>query len=363
MTNVTGTSSDATISAVNGTNTSTPVAGIVGSSVGVEGQSNDGFGVFGHSVNSRGVVAVSENGYGLRASSTNLSGIRASSVKGVGVEGEGVPFGVIGSSSPDPVTGVNAGTGVEGRGDTGPGVVGRSNSGSGIMGVSALNIGVFGKCFASNHGVHGESVSGRGVIGISESFVGVSGRCDGAGGKGVIGESVNGIGVFGQGGQFAGLFEGDVQVSGTINVAKDVILTGNDCAEHFDVLPDALCEPGTVMAISTGGALDQSTKSYDKRVAGVVSGAGRFRPAILLDRQSPDEERPPIALAGKVYCKVDAQYAPIEIGDLLTSSDTPGHAMKAADPAKAFGSVIGKALGPLDRGCGMIPILVTLQVT
>jgi hypothetical protein len=45
----------------------------------------------------------------------------------------------------------------------------------------------------------------------------------------------------------------------------------------------------------------------------------------------------------------------------LTTSPTPGHAMKAVDALKAFGAVIGKALKPLDRGVDMIPILVTLQ--
>jgi hypothetical protein len=69
----------------------------------------------------------------------------------------------------------------------------------------------------------------------------------------------------------------------------------------------------------------------------------------------------PLALLGKVFCKVDAQYSPIEVGDLLTTSPTIGHAMKADDPLKAFGSVIGKALRPLQAGRGMIPILVALQ--
>jgi hypothetical protein len=69
----------------------------------------------------------------------------------------------------------------------------------------------------------------------------------------------------------------------------------------------------------------------------------------------------PIALMGKVYCKVDASYGAIEVGDLLTTSSTPGHAMKANDPMKAFGSVIGKALRPLDSGEGLIPILIALQ--
>jgi hypothetical protein len=69
----------------------------------------------------------------------------------------------------------------------------------------------------------------------------------------------------------------------------------------------------------------------------------------------------PIALVGKVYCKVDAERSPIAVGDLLTTSDTPGHAMKAENPLKAFGAVIGKALVPLNSGHGLIPILIALQ--
>ena len=71
--------------------------------------------------------------------------------------------------------------------------------------------------------------------------------------------------------------------------------------------------------------------------------------------------RKPIALLGKVYCKADAGYAPIEVGDLLTTSATPGHAMKATDAVKAFGAVIGKALRPLKEGQGLIPIMIALQ--
>jgi hypothetical protein len=64
---------------------------------------------------------------------------------------------------------------------------------------------------------------------------------------------------------------------------------------------------------------------------------------------------------GKVYCKVDAELSPLEVGDLLTTSATPGHAMKATDPLNAFGAVIGKALRPLKTGKGLIPILIALQ--
>src|SRR5271169_5467199 len=61
------------------------------------------------------------------------------------------------------------------------------------------------------------------------------------------------------------------------------------------------------------------------------------------------------------YCKVDASYSPIEVGDMLTTSATPGCAMKACDPARAFGAVIGKALACVDSGTALIPVLVTLQ--
>jgi hypothetical protein len=62
-----------------------------------------------------------------------------------------------------------------------------------------------------------------------------------------------------------------------------------------------------------------------------------------------------------VYCKVDAEYAPIEVGDLLAASPTAGHAMKVTDRNEAFGAVIGKALGRLDAGRGLIPMLIALQ--
>jgi len=142
---------------------------------------------------------------------------------------------------------------------------------------------------------------------------------------------------------------------------NDVILDGGDCAEEFDILGEEKIEPGTVMVLGQEGALQQSQQAYDKRVAGVVSGAGDLRPGIVLGRRQPQGSRMAIALLGKVYCKADAQYAPIDVGDLLTTSYTPGHAMKAEDASKSFGATVGKALRPLKGGCGLIPILVALQ--
>src|SRR5258705_704461 len=115
------------------------------------------------------------------------------------------------------------------------------------------------------------------------------------------------------------------------------------------------------MVPDQAGRLEQSKGAYDKKVAGVISGAGEYKPGIVLDKKQSQNRRLPVALVGKVYCKVDAQYSSIEVGDLLTSSPTPGHAMKARDTLKAFGAVIGKALRPLDTGTGLIPILIALQ--
>ena len=116
-----------------------------------------------------------------------------------------------------------------------------------------------------------------------------------------------------------------------------------------------------VMVIDEVDTLRPSDQAYDKKVAGVVSGAGECRPGIILGREQSRNSMMPVALMGKVYCKVDAGYSPIDVGDLLTTSPTPGHAMKADDHDKAFGAVIGKALRRLEAGQGLIPILVALQ--
>src|SRR5258708_23609537 len=135
---------------------------------------------------------------------------------------------------------------------------------------------------------------------------------------------------------------GDITINGnlTMGSGKDVILS--DVAEDFDMAGTEV-EPGTVMAIDQDGILRPSTQPYDKRVAGVVSGAGDYRPAIVLGKQAPTDNREYVAVGGKVYGQGEADSSPIEVGDLLTTSSTPGHAMKASDQFKAFGAVVGKA--------------------
>lgn len=161
----------------------------------------------------------------------------------------------------------------------------------------------------------------------------------------------------------AAQFGSHVGVDGNLDVAGDIRLLNADCAEDFDVAEDCedLIVPGAVVVLGPEGSLRQSTSAYDKRVAGVVACAGEFRSAIILDRRSDRSSRVPVALMGKVACHVDADYGCIDVGDLLTTSETPGHAMKASDPTRAFGAVIGKALGSLSCGRGLVPVLVALQ--
>jgi hypothetical protein len=144
-------------------------------------------------------------------------------------------------------------------------------------------------------------------------------------------------------------------------VTGDIILRNADCAEDFDVVASEEVEPGAVMVACGVGRLCESTEAYDSRVAGVVCGAGECKPGIVLGRTQSASKRLPIALIGKVYCKVDAKFSSVRAGDLLTTSPTPGHAMKAERTSKAFGAVLGKALSSLSSGRSLIPILVTLQ--
>ena len=139
-------------------------------------------------------------------------------------------------------------------------------------------------------------------------------------------------------------------------------ITGADLAEKFPA--SELLEPGTVVAIDrdNAGKLCMSRGSYNRCVAGVVSGANNFSVGAVLGNLPGHEDAPAIALSGRVYVKCDASAGAIEPGDMLTTSDTPGHAMKATDGDKSHGAVIGKAMGRLEAGeRGLILVLVNLQ--
>jgi hypothetical protein len=143
------------------------------------------------------------------------------------------------------------------------------------------------------------------------------------------------------------------------------ITGGSDLSEQFDITTqDGAVEPGTVVCIdpSNPGKLMACSRSYDRTVAGVVSGAGGIKPGMLMGQAgSPADGANPVALTGRVYCYVDASNGPVSPGDLLTTSDVSGHAMKATDFTRAHGAILGKAMTSLPQGKGLVLVLVSLQ--
>lgn len=138
----------------------------------------------------------------------------------------------------------------------------------------------------------------------------------------------------------------------------DILLSNADCAEEFDVAPDAEeVGPGAVVVLAPDG-LRACRRDADRAVAGVVSGAG-YRPALVLDRQADTStHRVPVALMGKVHCRVDANLGRVDAGMTLTTSTTTGHARAVRSGEKATGAVLGKALSGLADGRGLVPMLV-----
>lgn len=139
-------------------------------------------------------------------------------------------------------------------------------------------------------------------------------------------------------------------------------ITGADLAEKFPASEPL--EPGDVVAIDRehAGKLCLSRGAYNRCVAGVVSGANSFSVGAVLGNRAGDEGAPAVALSGRVYVRCDAGDGAINPGDLLTTSDVPGHAMKASDRDRAHGAVIGKAMEPLGPGQrGLVLVLVNLQ--
>ncbi len=152
-------------------------------------------------------------------------------------------------------------------------------------------------------------------------------------------------------------------IGGLITQVRTLRITGGaDLAEPFEMKEEEL-EKGSVVVIDDEhpGRLKRSRSAYDMRVAGIISGANGVNPGIALQQEGPLEGGQNVALSGRVYVQADASGGPIKPGDLLTSSDTPGHAMKVTEHVRAQGAVIGKAMSSLKEGTGMVLVLVTLQ--
>lgn len=145
------------------------------------------------------------------------------------------------------------------------------------------------------------------------------------------------------------------------------ITGGSDLSEQFEINPSDCIGtplPGMIVCIDphNPGQLLPSSRSYDRTVAGIISGAGGVHPGLLMGQQgSVANGEHPVALTGRVYCMVDASHGPVSPGDLITTSNTPGHGMKVTDYDKARGAIIGKAMTRLEDGTGLVLVLVSLQ--
>jgi hypothetical protein len=145
--------------------------------------------------------------------------------------------------------------------------------------------------------------------------------------------------------------------------ASGAFVTGSDLAESLPTVGNLTdYEAGDVLVISTQhpGGVERCSQPYHTAVIGVYS----TRPGLLgADKDGHTEIGPneiPVAIVGVAPTKVSAENGPIQPGDLLTTSSTSGHAMKAG-PNPPIGTILGKAMGVLSEGTGVMKALVTLQ--
>jgi hypothetical protein len=158
-----------------------------------------------------------------------------------------------------------------------------------------------------------------------------------------------------------------LDVAGDINVTGNAVIGGNIAAKYQDVAEWVQARkpiaPGTLVILDSAlaNAVVASGRAYDTHVAGVISP----RPGLVLGEAGAGKVL--VATTGRVKVMVDATRHPIQIGDLLVTSDKPGVAMKSL-PIKVRGvlihrpgTIVGKALEPLAKGQGSILVLLSLQ--
>jgi hypothetical protein len=147
-------------------------------------------------------------------------------------------------------------------------------------------------------------------------------------------------------------------------------VAGSDFAEAFAATGDVNeYEPGDVVVLASDSpcSIQKTDKPYDTRVAGVYS----TRPGVLgADKDGVTnftENDIPVAIVGIVPTKVSDENGQIHPGDLLTTSSTPGYAMKASPVTVngvaiyPSGVILGKALEELEAGKGTIKVLINLK--
>jgi len=328
-----------------------------GSTFGVEGQnfSSSGIGVYGLNTSTTGT------NYGVKGTAAS-GGVGAAGVYGEETSPTGATYGVYGMSAS------SAGIGVFGTAPSTTGV------GTGVLGTAAGTFGAYGvqgQATAATGTTFGgafssASNSGTGVYGFVTNtgggFAGVWGAANSPGAIGGVFENNGGgdliVARTSAGARFRVANNGNVTATGTFTGG------GADFAESVDVLDSvAAYSPGDVLVVdpTSNRRFALSREPYSPLVAGIYS----TKPGMLGSRSSMNDKQRadeiPMAVVGIVPTKVSAENGPIERGDLLVTSSTPGYAMKGTDRDRMLGAVVGKALEPLANGAGVIEVLVTVR--
>jgi len=262
-------------------------------------------------------------------------------------------------------------------GDSGP-----SGNGLRVENTGTDTIGVTGVAHNGTNavGVFGWTTQGVGVQGSSDSSTGVVGTSNT--GDGVVGRCANDpcYGMFSDGRMAVA---GPLWVDSTLTVMGAAIFNGGKVGYVVEIAQNddsVSLETGDVVIISGAGPavvgeipvvkVRRAAAGEAGAVVGVVD--QQYAPALkatvpdgraegVFDNatMSPGEYLTVVTLGAYKAIKVDASYGPIAPGDLLVASPNPGYAMRADSPQP--GTIIGKALGELRAGTGVIPVLVTLQ--
>ena len=231
-----------------------------------------------------------------------------------------------------------------------------------------------GTASTTSSGPHSFVVRASGGVNALTTFLQVSGAAneqaylggDGAGGDVQIGSlnpAIVSVAFYNAGNNtYMNLIANTAYFAGDASCATLTIRGGADIAEPF-LMSHASIPKGSVVVIDDEhpGQLKPSNEPYDKRVAGIVSGANGINPGLSLRQEGSLDGGQNVALTGRVYVLADASKGAIKPGDLLTTSSTAGHAMKVTDQTRAQGAILGKAMSSLKEGKGIVLVLVTLQ--
>lgn len=296
---------------------------------------------------------------------------------GIGIFGFAGPGGTASSGN------LNTGVFGESAQNNGNGVVGMANTGAAAYGIWGKSTDGYGGRFSGgNYGIHATSASG--IAGYFNNLTVVESDSSVSKPQLRLHETQDGdyarlefraasqpywhIAVGGGAANqmnFYNSTNGNVMTlaqDGTLFAKVLTITGGADIAEPFK-MSEAGLPKGAVVIIDeeNPGQLKLSTEPYDRRVAGVISGAGGVSPGLSLSQRGVMDGDQQVALTGRVFVQADTSNGPIKPGDLLTTSAKPGHAMKVTDHARAQGATLGKAMSALDERAGLVLVLVTLH--